>query len=107
MRALPLLLLACAEADPCPAMCVAAADTYGECLETQDLDWSAAGYADRRDFIDACETWAWEQRVLEEAEDAPGRTDRACRQRTQTLHQGAPPCETYAALGWSDPLSGS
>lgn len=105
--ALLLLLLACDEADPCVPMCAAAASLYGDCLRASGLDWPAAGYTDRADFLDACDTWAWEQRALEEAEDASGRTDRACAAREAALTDPEATCDTFTEFDWSGPLSGS
>lgn len=110
--ALGCLLLglhACAQPDPCAPMCEAAAAAYGACLDSDGAggappDWAAANYDDRRDFLDACETWAWEQRLIAEEEGAPDRVDAACAQREEALRAAADPCAAFSAMEWSAPL---
>lgn len=80
-----LLLLACAE-DPCVAMCDAALARYSRCMEERGLEWGMA-YADAADHRDACETWVWEKRLLDEEPDCPA--------MTATFDSGS--CEDYDA----------
>lgn len=102
-------LSACADPDPCAPMCAAAATAYGACLDPDGEggappDWGAAGYDDRRGFLDACDTWAWEQRLIAEEEGAPDRVDAACAQREEALRAADDPCSAFSALEWSAPL---
>lgn len=98
-------LLACNPApDPCEAMCAAAADLYGTCLESWALDWSAAGYEDQADFLDRCETWAWEARLLEADAGQDGAVDAACEERELTFGEALDPltCEAYTTIAWEE-----
>jgi hypothetical protein len=91
-----LLLLSCAQPPPaCAQMCQAAADLYGGCLEGWGADWSAAGYVDQADFLDACETWVWEQQLLE-TRDLPA----TCADRTRRYSAPAATCEEYTEDSW-------
>lgn len=107
-----LLVWACGDTspDPCDRMCGAAADLYGECLEDWGVAWADAGYDDEGDFRSSCETWAWEQRLLEEdamdqgwTEDA-GAVDRVCRRRADALSAEDAACDVYTDLDWSAPV---
>ena len=86
--------------DPCADMCVAAEQLYGGCLTDWGLDWTAAGYEDGDDFLDACDTWAWELRLLEEAAGESGTVDDACVEREALFIEG--PCEAFTDTPWSD-----
>ena len=102
-----LALPACADpADPCAPMCAAAAAAYGACLDPDGAgpDWEAAGYDDRQAFVDACDTWAWEQRLIADAEGAPDRVDAACAQRDDALRSAADPCAAFSGMEWSAAL---
>ncbi len=104
-----LLLQACAAPDPCAPMCEAAAAAYGACLDPDGAggappDWAAAGYDDRRAFRDACDTWAWEQRLIAAEEGDPDRVDAACAQREEALRAAADPCAAFSDMEWSAPL---
>lgn len=99
-----LLLLACAEApDPCAEMCEAAASLYGGCLSGWGADWSAAGYADEADYLDACGTWAWELRALEADAGRSGQVDALCAERDAQLTADDATCETYTTMDWNTP----
>lgn len=112
-----LLLLACAtRPDPCAAMCARAEELYGACLADWGLGWEAAGYEDGADFVDRCETWAWEMRILERAAvrrgelDGTGAVDATCTQREAALSAaidaadtGAPrDCAAYTDIAWDE-----
>lgn len=102
-------LSACAAPDPCAPMCAAAASAYGACLDPDGEggappDWAAANYDDRRGFLDACDTWAWEQRLIAEEEGEPDRVDAACAQREEALRSAADRCAAFSSLEWSAPL---
>lgn len=95
-----LLLLGCEDPpDPCAAMCAVATETQAACLAEEGVDWTAAGYADRADYRDACDTWAWEARLLEDDAGEDGAVDETCRTRRETLSGGA--CDELAAIDWS------
>lgn len=98
---LALLLAGCAPQpdDPCAPMCQAATDLYGGCLEGWGSDWAAAGYRDGADFRDACETWAWEMRLLEAEAGQQGAVDAACAEREALFLEGT--CEDFTAVDWS------
>lgn len=99
-----LLLLGCAEpADPCTAMCAGAAELYGGCLSEWGADWSAAGYADEPDFLDACATWAWELRELEADAGRTGEVDAECARREEAFTAEAATCDAYTSLDWNTP----
>jgi hypothetical protein len=105
------VLLSCAgPPDPCTEMCAAAAELYGGCLTDWGVDWAAAGYADVDAFTEACETWAWEQRLLEEdaidrgRAEAEGRTDAACEERETAFRAEDAECTAYTELDWQGPL---
>jgi hypothetical protein len=98
MRLLLILLACAAEPDPCPEMCRAGAALYGGCLEGWGLDWSAAGYEDEEDFLEVCETWSWEMRLLEEAAGAAGSVDATCEQRADLFNGGE--CEDFTGVDW-------
>lgn len=111
--ALPLLL-ACARApDPCTDMCGSAATLYGGCLESWGLGWSAAGYADQADFLDRCQTWAWEERLLEARAvrqgqaGAEGSVDATCTERDAAFTAAAADpealqCAVYTDIAWDE-----
>lgn len=94
-----LLLLACARPDPCADMCLEAEALYGACLGDWGASWSDAGYADGDDFIDACETWAWEMRRLERAGGDRGWTDETCAVREARFAQGT--CSDFTETDWN------
>ncbi|MDP6933117.1 MAG: hypothetical protein QGG40_09380 [Myxococcota bacterium] len=90
------ILLACVTApDPCSQMCETAADLYGSCLEEWSLDWSAAGFQDEQDYLQVCDTWAWEQRLLA---DDPSRVDQVCEERDSVFQHGS--CSEYTSTDW-------
>lgn len=95
-----LWLVGCQEPpEVCAQMCVHAAEVYGQCLEEAGGDWSAAGYADRADFLDACETYAWELLLIERDEGGDGgATEQLCRSRRELLDGGS--CEDFTGLDW-------
>lgn len=112
--ALPLLiaLSACApDAAPpaCVQMCAAAADLYGGCLDEWGAGWPDAGYADRADFLGACETWGWEMALLErdavQGGDtaAEGTLARTCVDRRSAFQADTATCETYTGIDWQAP----
>lgn len=106
---LGLLLLACeAEApDACERMCVSAEALYGGCLEDWGAGWDAAGFQDHRDFLDACETWGWEMRLLEADAvkrgelEQEGAVDRLCSLRYQQLSDPEAVCADYTGMDWN------
>lgn len=103
------VLAGCGGADPCAPMCAAAAAAYGACLDPDGAggappDWSAAGYDDQQGFLDACDTWAWEQRLIAEAEGADDRVDAACADRAEALTAAGDPCAAFSAMEWAAPL---
>lgn len=110
-----LQLLGCAaEPDPCLAMCDAAAGLYGSCLADWGVGWEAAGYVDEDDFLDGCETWAWELRILEaeavrrDELDQAGAVDGLCEQREVALTEAAADpddleCSAYTEIDWNEP----
>lgn len=104
MRLLLLWLLGCdGGADPCDPFCEAAADAQAACLSASDLDWSALGYADRDDWLDRCQTWAWEQRQLaRDAGASADAVDAAC-QAEEALMQGGG-CDEIQSFDWNDPV---
>ena len=94
----PLLLVlvlapACAPPDMCDAMCDAALDRYGGCLADAGMEWGAGvGYTSEADFLNWCDTWVWEQRALDNAEQ--------CATNLPVLTDGT--CAEYPAL-WVTP----
>lgn len=103
-------ILSCAppEADPCAAMCSSATQVYGACLSDWGADWSDAGYSDERDYFHACETWAWEFRILEKQAkrdgevSALGNVDATCESNEQALETSVNPCDTWSAIEWEN-----
>lgn len=88
-----LLLMACAPADDCDAMCVAARERFSGCMEESGLEWGASvGYADAADYDDWCATYTWELRQL-------GRAD-ACAERLPVFEGGT--CDDYYDA-WEEP----
>ena len=85
--------------DPCTPMCAAATTLYGSCLDGWGAAWTDAGYEDEADFLDACETWAWSARLLEDEAGETGRIDATCRERTVQYTDGT--CEDFLATDWS------
>ncbi len=112
---LPLaLVIACASPpDPCASMCDAAATLYGGCLADWGVGWEAAGYVDEDDFLGACQTWAWEQRLLEaDAADRGltevGGVDATCTDRAASFDAAAADpdaldCNAYTGIDWNQP----
>ena len=96
--------LACAAPeDPCTAMCAAAADLYGGCLSSWGADWEAAAYEDEADFLDACATWAWEERQLEAEAGHVGSVDTVCEERERQFAAEDATCDDFTSLDWSAP----
>ena len=101
----------CADAvDPaCAAMCATAGEAYGACLADWGVDWSAAGLEDEADYVDRCETWAWEMGVLERdararGEAVPrGATEAACVERDSLLSAEGATCTDLTAIDWTVP----
>lgn len=96
------------EPDPCAEMCNAAAVLYGGCLADWGAGWEAAGYSDEEDFLDACATWAWELRLLEQDAvdqgviDEAGQVDSTCEARRDALSADDATCSTYTSIDWND-----
>jgi len=86
----------CAGEDPCEPMCLAAADLHELCFESGETDWPSLGYADRRDYLDACHTWAWEMRLLVGDE-----VDQACVERAVLFEEGE--CADLDTVDWNEP----
>jgi len=85
---LSLLLAACADTDVvvCSAMCDAALDRFEACLDEGGQDWGASvGYENPTDYTNACETFAWELRELDQAD--------SCAARRATFEDGT--CDDY------------
>jgi hypothetical protein len=106
-----LALLACAsdpQPDPCEDMCAVAAAVQCGCIDSWGADWPDVGFEDQQDYFQACQTWAWEMRLLEDdavdrgALDAPGAVDSLCRDRAQTLEKGDLGCAQFSALDWDE-----
>jgi hypothetical protein len=99
------LLGGCGEAVPiaCADMCHAAAVLYGACLDDWGVGWEAAGYADESDFVDACDTWAWEQAVLERDAGREGQLEATCEARRSRLEGGT--CDDFTEIDWEAPLA--
>ncbi len=85
--------------DPCLPMCEQARDLFGECLDASGLDWTAAGYEDAQDYLDACLTWAWEMRILADSAGEPDAVDEMCAERETELAGGD--CDTYSSIDWN------
>lgn len=97
-------LLACAvDDDPCLAMCEAGASLYGGCLAEWGADWSAAGYTDDDDFVDACATWSYEMHLLEAEAGHEGQVDAACAERERSFSSDSATCDDFTSLDWSTP----
>lgn len=105
-----LLLTACAPSLPteqCEQMCAEAAVLYGGCLEAWSLDWSAAGYEDEGAFLESCDTWAWEARLIHNEALRRGDSDdrdwleRTCVERGQAFAAVDATCETYTSVDWN------
>ena len=97
-----LFLVGCSTApDPCTTMCENAATLYGGCLSTWGADWEAAGYADEDEFLDACATWAFEMRQLEDDAGKTGETDQTCEDRAATFAAEDATCDAYTGIDWS------
>jgi hypothetical protein len=103
MLLLLALLAACAEPDACTPMCAAAGQLYGGCLQDWGADWEAAAYADEADFLDACDTWAWEMHQLERDAGRTGATDAACAEREAALTADDATCESFTGIDWHTP----
>ncbi|TNE87602.1 MAG: hypothetical protein EP330_18065 [Deltaproteobacteria bacterium] len=109
MRALLLVLVACAPAIPpaCPSMCEEAAELYGGCLESWDLDWQAAGYDHRGHFVGSCETWAWEMARVHDDALRRGLTqdetwlDQTCEARAASFADPEATCDDYTSVDWN------
>jgi hypothetical protein len=92
-------------------MCTEAAAAYGACLTEapgSSPAWENAGYNDEQGFLDACDTWAWEQRLLARAAEGRRRGDAkvnaACAEREAALRGADDPCAAFNAEDWSAPL---
>ncbi len=94
--------------DPCTEMCEAAAVLYGGCLAEWGAGWEGAGYSDEEDFLDACTTWAWELRLLEEDAldqgviEETGQVDATCVSRRDAFLSEEATCSTYTRIDWND-----
>ena len=96
-----LLLVGCGTPLPpaCVEMCAAAASLYGGCLEDWGGDWTMAGYADQEEFVDACQTWAWEMQQLEAHHGDEGWTEGTCAERAPTFAGGD--CASFTGTDWN------
>lgn len=89
-------------------MCEAAGELLGVCVEDWELDWSAVGYADQADFLESCDAWAWQARLLERDARRRGEVDRGavdalCHQREAELSAALETrdCEAWTETDWS------
>jgi hypothetical protein len=100
-RLLPLLLfvVACApEPEVCEEMCALATDLQEACLDEDDLSWSDLGYQDAEDHVAWCETWVWEQQLLDRDAGERGRVETVCGERAESFRSAT--CEDYRDVGW-------
>ena len=84
--------------DPCEAMCDAAAALYEGCLVEWGVSWDQAGFDGQLGFLESCDTWAWELRVLEEDAQEAGAVDAICRERSALFESGT--CDDYTSNDW-------
>lgn len=89
--------------DACAPFCRAASDAQAACLAASDLDWEALGYADQDDWLESCQTWAWEQRQLaRDAGVSAGAVDAACQAQEGAMEGGG--CSEIQSFDWNDPV---
>ena len=100
-----LLLLAFFACDPAPEPCLAMCERVVAqecgCLAQWDAQWSELGYSDQEDYFEACETWVWQMRLLEEDAGSDA-LDGHCQDWTETLDAGPMECGQWAESDWSD-----
>ena len=73
-----------------------ATSRQGECLGEQD--WTDLGYEDAADHTAWCETWVWEQQLLERDAGSRGRTEDVCEGRAAAIPDMT--CAAYDSLTW-------
>ena len=96
-------LLSCAaeETDVCTTMCSAAESLYGDCLSSWGAGWEAAGYDDANEFAEACETWTFEMRTLEEEAGKMGATSETCETRAFAMTATDATCAAFTDTDWN------
>ena len=87
--------------DPCTSMCTSASALFAECLTEWQLSWEQAGFAGEEGYLENCETWAWELRLLEVDAGETGQVDAICQERADLFMDGT--CEDYTAVDWNTP----
>lgn len=95
-----LLFGAACEADPCSAICPDATERFEECLSEWGLSWGpAAGFEDRGDHLNWCQTWAEEERQLARTSSDPRAAGALLDARCADLAAELPgaPCADYWA----------
>lgn len=90
-------LVGCGLPPVCEEMCAVATTRQGECLG--ERDWADVGYDDAADHAAWCETWAWEQQMLERDAGDRGRTEALCDERADAVPDLT--CDEYDALAWT------
>jgi len=79
-------------------MCARATDLQEACLEEDGVSWSDLGYRDAEDHMAWCETWVWEQRLLDRDAGERGRVEEVCEERAASFPDAT--CDAYADVEW-------
>ncbi|MEE2750118.1 MAG: hypothetical protein VX519_01705 [Myxococcota bacterium] len=101
-----LLLPSCAPTlEACDDMCRAAANAQEACLSEWGSEWEDLGYVDRSDYLNSCDTWAWEMHLLEKdarVPNAPNATEEICLDRQEWLDSNSFTCESWQDVDWNE-----
>ncbi len=101
-----LLLSSCDPAvDACDGMCQAAANAQEACLSEWEAQWVDFGYADKPDYLNACDTWAWEMDLLQkdaQPNDATSTAQEICLERHNWLGSETFTCESWLSIDWNE-----
>ncbi len=103
-----LLFLSCTTPDACNGMCQAAADVQEVCLSEWEAQWEDLGYADKSDYLNSCDTWAWEMHLLEKDAQQNGlfnpssSVHEVCLERHDGLESEALTCESWLSIDWNE-----
>tara|TARA_B110000037_G_scaffold219815_1_gene285777 strand:+ start:1566 stop:1943 length:378 start_codon:yes stop_codon:yes gene_type:complete len=87
----------------CIDMCEAAADLYGSCLDGWGVSWIEAGFKSEDSFLGSCETWSWEQSILNEDISV---VEAVCIERLDQINIGIEDndCTAYTEIDWNESL---
>ena len=98
-----MFCIACDQAIPesCVTACARATAFHASCLAEAGSSFADYGYDDSADYEDACLTWAWEEKQLEDAGVLDQSVEDLCKGLAEAYPQAA--CPEEMSVDWRSP----